>query len=159
MVEQDFGEATIAYEDPDGETVEETVQNEHVAYFQDHWILRIDEDEQGRDRVRRIPTQRVYYVERTVEEFEEVKTVRDQVQSVADDLRSKLLGGSETRGGGGLGGGRGTGSDEGGTGEPEVHHIDVESGESVTDREPGSGSNGESSSDGESGTDTDDSER
>ncbi|WP_135830392.1 hypothetical protein [Halorussus halobius] len=121
MVEQDLGEATIAYEGPDGETVEENVENEHVAYFQDHWMLRTGEDEQGRDRVRRIPSERVFYVERTVEEFErEVETVRDQVQSVAEDLRSKLLGGE-----------RGPDADD--EDDPEVYRIDVESGESVGD--------------------------
>lgn len=119
MVEEDLGEATIAYEDPNGETVEKTVQNEHVAYFQDHWLVKTGQDEEGRDLVRRIPAQRVYYVERTVEEFEEeVRTLRDQVQSVAEDLRTKLLGGGEDR--------------AVGTGESEVHHIDVETGESVT---------------------------
>ncbi|WP_101295352.1 hypothetical protein [Halegenticoccus soli] len=112
MVEEDLGQATIAYEDPDDGTVERTVQNEHVAYFQDHWIVKTGEDEQGRDLVRRIPYQRVYYVERSVEAFEEeVKTLRDQVQSVADGLRSKLLGGGESRG------------------ESDVQRIDVESGD------------------------------
>ena len=126
MVEQDLGEATIVYEDADGETVEKTVQNEYVAYFQDHWMVKTGEDEQGRDLVRRIPTQRVYHVERTVEQFEqEVKTLRDQVQSVADDLRSKLLGGQS----GGSTAGRTTG---GGT---ESISIDVESGEPPTDDE------------------------
>lgn len=124
MVHEDLGEATIVYEDADGETVEETVQNEHVAYFQDHWMVKTGEDEQGRDLVRRIPAQRVYHVERTVEQFEEeVKTLRDQVQSVADDLRSKLLGGQ------GSGGATGRGSET----ETESISINVESGESESD--------------------------
>src|SRR6056297_2777409 len=119
MVEEDLGEATIVYEDSDGETVEHNVENEHVAYFQDHWLVKTGEDDEGRDLVRRIPASRVYHVERTVEQFEEeVKTLRDQVQSVADDLRSKLLGGGETSGGPG-----------GTTGEPESISIDVESGD------------------------------
>ncbi|WP_135852912.1 hypothetical protein [Halorussus salinus] len=93
MVEEDLGEATIVYEGPDGETESQTVQNEHVAYFQDHWILKTGEDDHGRDLVRRIPAERVYHVERTVEQFEEeVSTLRDQVESVADDLRTRLLG-------------------------------------------------------------------
>ncbi|WP_137285150.1 hypothetical protein [Halorussus salinisoli] len=117
MVEEDLGEATITYEGPDGETVEQTVENEHVAYFQDHWIVKTGEDDRGRDLVRRIPASRVYHVERTVEQFErEVETVRDQVQSVADDLRTKLLGGASS------------GTDRGS--ESETLHIDVESGES-----------------------------
>ncbi|MFC4448007.1 hypothetical protein [Halorussus aquaticus] len=128
MVEEDLGEATITYEGPDGDTVEKNVQNEHVAYFQDHWMVKTGEDDEGRDLVRRIPASRVYHVERTVEQFErEVETLRDQVQSVADDLRSKLLG----SGGGGSGGSGGT--DRGG--ESETLHIDVESGKSVTDDE------------------------
>ncbi|MFC7154642.1 hypothetical protein ACFQPA_04125 [Halomarina halobia] len=111
MVEEDFGQATIAYEDPDEGTVERTVQNEHVAYFQDHWIVKTGEDEEGRDIVRRIPARRVYYVERTVERFEEeVKTLKDQVQSITDDLRAKFLGGGDS-------------------GEDDVRRIDVESGE------------------------------
>lgn len=94
MVEEDLGKATIVYEGPDGETESQTVQNEHVAYFQDHWILKTGEDDRGRDLVRRIPAERVYHVERTVEQFEEeVSTLRDQVESVADDLRTRLLGG------------------------------------------------------------------
>ncbi|MFC7079926.1 hypothetical protein [Halorussus caseinilyticus] len=117
MVEEDLGEATITYEGPDGETETQTVQNEHVAYFQDHWIVKTGEDEQGRDLVRRIPASRVYHVERTVEQFErEVETLRDQVQSVADDLRSRFLGGESS-----------SGSDRGS--ETEAFRIDVESGE------------------------------
>ncbi|WP_435359134.1 hypothetical protein [Haloarchaeobius sp. DFWS5] len=96
MVDKELGQAVIVYEDPDGETVEKTVDNEHIAYFQDHWILKTGEDDDGRDLVRRIPIQRVHYVERSVEKFEnEVNTVRNQVQSVADDLRSKFLGSDE----------------------------------------------------------------
>lgn len=94
MVEEDLGEATIVYEDPEEGTVEQTVENEHIAYFQDHWIIKTGEDE-GLDTIRRIPYQRVYYVERSVEEFqEEVKTLTDRVQSVADEVRSRLGGGS-----------------------------------------------------------------
>ncbi|WP_439027456.1 hypothetical protein [Haloarchaeobius sp. DT45] len=97
MVDRELGEAVIVYDDPDGETVEKTVANEHVAYFQDHWMLKTGESD-GRDLVRRIPIQRVHYVERSVDAFEqEVGTLRDQVQSVADDLRSKLLGGGDGR--------------------------------------------------------------
>lgn len=115
MVEEDMGQATIVYEDPDDGTVEKTVDNEHIAYFQDHWIVKTGDSERDRDTVRRIPHQRVYYVERSVEEFEaEIKTLRNQVQSFADDLRSKLLGGESHD-------------------QSEVRHIDVESGESTED--------------------------
>ncbi len=94
-LERELGQATIVYDDPE-ETVEKTVPNEHIAYFQDHWMIKVEEDEEGNDIVRRIPSRRVYYVERSVEEFEdEVKTIRNQVQSVADNLRSKFLGSDE----------------------------------------------------------------
>lgn len=111
MAEPDFGRATIVYEGPDGETVEETVENEHVAYFQDHWIVKTGEHEGDHDVVRRIPAQRVYFVQRDVEEFEEevktlfddvqsladgvsleVRSLRDRVEAVADDLQKEILG-------------------------------------------------------------------
>lgn len=90
-LEEDIGEATIVYETPDEETVEKTVPNEHTAYFQDHWIIKTDEDDQGRDTVRRIPHNRVYYVERSVEEFEqEIETLLDRVESFATSLQTKI---------------------------------------------------------------------
>lgn len=116
MVDKDLGEATIVYEDPDDGTVERTVQNEHVAYFQDHWMVKTGEDDQGRDIARRIPSHRVYYVERSVERFEEeIKTVRHQVQSLTDDLRSKILG-----------------SGGGSSGTEESRRIDVDTSEDVS---------------------------
>ena len=100
-LEEDIGEATIVYETPDEETVEKTVPNEHTAYFQDHWIIKTGEDDQGRDIIRRIPHQRVYYVERSVEEFEEeIGTLFDRVESLATRLQTKIPiggGGSEQR--------------------------------------------------------------
>ncbi|MXV62524.1 hypothetical protein GS429_10710 [Natronorubrum sp. JWXQ-INN-674] len=117
-LERDIGQATIVYDEPDEGTVRKTVPNEHIAYFQDHWIIKTDEDEDGHDIVRRIPSHRVHYVERSVEQFEEeVKTLVDQVQSFASDLRTKIPvgGGSEGR--------------DGGDERPEPHRIDVESGE------------------------------
>ena len=98
QLEKDLGEATIVYDDPHEEIVERTVPNEHVAYFQDHWIVKTGEDDEGRDIVRRIPASKVHYVERTVEEFEEeVKTLFDRVESVATRLGTKIPigGGSE----------------------------------------------------------------
>lgn len=96
-LEEDVGEATIVYEDPDEGTVRKEVPNEHVAYFQDHWIVKTEEDERGRDIVRRIPSKRVHYVERSVEEFEEeVKTLFDRVESVATRLQTKIpIGGGD----------------------------------------------------------------
>jgi hypothetical protein len=96
MAESDLGTATIVYDHPEDGTVEESVQNKHIAYFQDHWLLKRDEDEAGNDLVRRIPVERVHYVDRNVEAFEdEVSTVRKQVENVANDIRSKLLGGND----------------------------------------------------------------
>lgn len=112
MTHNELGEAVIVYEDPDEGTVEKTVENERVAYFQDHWMVKLDEDEHGNDLVRRIPHQRVYYVERSVEEFEaEVKTIRNQVESFAKSVQSTLLGGR----------------DDAETGEPQ--RIEVERGD------------------------------
>lgn len=96
MAERNFGEAVIVYEHPEDGTVERTVDNESIAYFQDHWILKFDEDEAGNDVVRRIPLQRVHYVERSVERFEdEIKSFRKQVESFAKDLRATVLGGGD----------------------------------------------------------------
>jgi hypothetical protein len=98
MTDRDLGTATIVYDHPEEGVVEESVQNEHIAYFQDHWILKRDEDEAGNDVVRRIPVERVHYVDRSVETFEdEIGTVRRQVENVASDIRSKLLGRDDTR--------------------------------------------------------------
>lgn len=94
MADSNLGTATIVYDHPEEGTVEKTVQNEHIAYFQDHWILKLEEDDHGNDVVRRIPVERVHYVERSVDTFEdEIGSVRKQVESVATDIRSKLLGG------------------------------------------------------------------
>ncbi|NKE37601.1 hypothetical protein GWG54_17680 [Natronococcus sp. JC468] len=120
-LERDIGEATIVYDEPDEGTVRKTVPNEHVAYFQDHWIVKTDEDEEGHDIVRRIPAQRVHYVERSVEEFEEeVSTLVDQVQSFAADLRTKI-----PVGGGGPSGGR----DDGGSEGAEPINVDIDDAE------------------------------
>lgn len=116
MVEEDLGTATIVYEEPENGTVEQTVQNEHIAYFQDHWVLKMDEEEEGWDTVRRIPHQRVYHVERSVNEFEdEITTVKSQLRSMAEDLQQKIVGGEQ---------GRQT--------ERETHQIEI------TDEAPGS---------------------
>ncbi|MGB9987905.1 hypothetical protein [Salarchaeum japonicum] len=115
-MDDNLGTAQIVYDDPDEGTVERELQNEHIAYFQDHWILKVDEDD-GKDVVRRIPVERVHYVERTVETFEdEVSTLKSQVESFADDVRNTIFGGSDRS------------SDSG-----DVTRIDVESGDE-TDR-------------------------
>ena len=88
-------DATIVYE-RGAEVVEETVPNKHLVYFQDHWVLHAGEDDDG-VRVRRIPRERVQYVERSVGEFgDEVSTLKNRAQTLADDLRDRLLGEGET---------------------------------------------------------------
>jgi len=90
--DKNIGTARIVYEHPEKGTVEKTVQNEHLAYFQDHWMVKTD-DSGETDTVRRIPVERVHYVEREVEAFEdEIKSFRKQVESLADEVRSKLPG-------------------------------------------------------------------
>lgn len=114
-LETDLGTATIVYDDPDEGTVEKTIANEHVAYFQDHWIIKTDEDDHGHDIIRRIPARRVHYVERSVEAFEEeVKTLFDRVESVATRLGTKIP----------IGGGSREERDQ----PTEPRRIDVESG-------------------------------
>ena len=94
-LEEDLGQATIVYENPEGETVEKTVPNEHIAYFQDHWIIKTEE-RGDHDIVRRIPSERVYYTERSVEEFEEeIQTIRNRIESFAGTLRDRLPVGDE----------------------------------------------------------------
>ncbi|OIB57171.1 hypothetical protein [Natrialba sp. SSL1] len=121
-LERDLGEATIVYDEPDEDAIHKTVPNEHIAYFQDHWIIKTDEDDEGNDIVRRIPSRRVHYVERSVEEFQsEVQTVADQVQSFASSLRTKIPVGGEKEGDRG---------DRGRTGEGgDVHPIEITPGE------------------------------
>ncbi|MFW5974538.1 MAG: hypothetical protein ACOCPZ_04085, partial [Natrialbaceae archaeon] len=61
--------------------------------------FKAGEDDEGNDLVRRVPAQRVHHVERTVEKFEEeVVTIRNQVQSLAEGLRTRLPIGGESSG-------------------------------------------------------------
>ena len=101
-LDRDIGQATIVYEHPEEGTTEMTVENEQIAYFQDHWTVKAGEDDEGNDVVRRIPKERVHHVDRSVEEFEEeIKTIRNQVQSFAEDIRTKLpIGGRDEEDGG-----------------------------------------------------------
>jgi len=84
MPDPELGQATIVYDEPDGETLSRTVDNEHIVYFQDHWQLKTGTDEEGNDVIRRIPRQRVHYVERSVEEFQ------DRVDAMIDQARKRL---------------------------------------------------------------------
>ena len=67
----ELGRATIVYETASGEVEKATVDNDHIAYFQDHWLFEYGTDDEGNDIVRRVPSERVYHVERSVEELEE----------------------------------------------------------------------------------------
>jgi hypothetical protein len=99
MADDRLGDATIVYEGPDG-TTEETVPNSHLAYVRDHWLVKTGEDDGG-DTVLRVPAERVYHVERTVDAFEEeLDSVKDHVRSITDDLRDLLPGSGESRRGG-----------------------------------------------------------
>jgi hypothetical protein len=80
----ELGKATIVFDDPDGDTTKRTVDNEHIVYFQDHWQLKTGTDADGNDVIRRIPRQRVHYVERSVEEFQ------DRVDAMLDQARKRL---------------------------------------------------------------------
>jgi hypothetical protein len=84
LPDPELGQATIVYDDPDGETTSREVDNEHIVYFQDHWQLKTGTDDEGNDVVRRIPRQRVHYVERSVEEFQ------DRVDAMIDQARKRL---------------------------------------------------------------------
>jgi len=69
--EPELGTATIVYETPGENDERVTVDNDRIAYFQDHWLFAYGTDEDGNDVVRRVPKEQVYYVERSVEELEE----------------------------------------------------------------------------------------
>ncbi|PSP70552.1 hypothetical protein BRD12_01475 [Halobacteriales archaeon SW_12_67_38] len=84
MVDPELGRATIVYDKLDAGQVEITVDNEYIAYFDDHWLVKIGEDDDGNDVVRRIPRDRVEYVERSVEEFQ------NKLDMMADEARERL---------------------------------------------------------------------
>jgi|GEM_PF-643427 hypothetical protein len=91
MEEIELGKATIVYEGADGETVEETLDNEEIVYARDHWHVRTGTDEDGNDLMTQIPKERVHRVDRTVEKFEDqAGTVRRRVESLASDLRERI---------------------------------------------------------------------
>ncbi|NUB93126.1 hypothetical protein HT576_19145 [Haloterrigena sp. SYSU A121-1] len=67
----ELGKASIVYETATGDLERATVDNDRIAYFQDHWLFAYGNDEDGNSVVRRVPKERVRYVERSVEEIEE----------------------------------------------------------------------------------------
>ena len=80
----EIGMATIVFETPDGETDQFTVENEYIIYFQDHWQVKAGEDDDGNDVVRRIPKEKVFYVERSVEEFQ------DRIDALLDRAKDRF---------------------------------------------------------------------
>ena len=87
----ELGQATIVYDHPEEGQTEETVDNEQLVYARDHWMVRSGTDDQGNDLMKQIPKERVHYVERNVERFEEqAQTIRHRVESVARDLQRKI---------------------------------------------------------------------
>ena len=80
----ELGRATIVFETPDGEAESFEVDNEFLVYFGDHWQVRTGEDDDGNDVVRRIPRERVYHVERSVEEFQ------DRLETFLDETKSRI---------------------------------------------------------------------
>lgn len=91
MTQIELGQATIVYEDPDDGRTEKTLDNEQVMYIRDHWTIKAGTDEDGNDLMQQIPRDRVHYVERSVEKFEEeASTVRHRIESIASDIREKL---------------------------------------------------------------------
>ncbi|OVE85770.1 hypothetical protein [Natronolimnobius baerhuensis] len=88
MTDAALGTATIVYETPDGEIDEVTVDNEHIAFFQQHWLFAYDVDDDGNDIVRRVPHGRVHYVERSVEELEDTfDTTVDKAKDKLEEIR------------------------------------------------------------------------
>lgn len=117
----EMGKATIVYEHPEEGRKEVTVSNEQVVYAQDHWAFMSGTDEEGNDLVRRIPRDKVHYVERNVQKFEdEVRTVRHRVESLANEVRQKLP----------VNGGDGERKSRGAA--PEPQRIDVETDDDET---------------------------
>ena len=84
MDDPQLGQATIVYDDPKEGKIETVVDNEFIAYFDDHWLVKVGEDGDGNDVVRRIPKERVHYVERSVEEFQ------DKIDKLADEAQERL---------------------------------------------------------------------
>ena len=83
-MEADVGTARVVYETPDG--VERVrVDNEQVAFVDDHWaVVDPGEGDDDTGTVTRIPRERVYRVEREVDEL------RSRAESLLDEAKSKL---------------------------------------------------------------------
>lgn len=84
MPDPKLGKATIVFENEDGEAEHAVVDNEYIVFFQEHWQVKFGEDDEGNDVIRRIPRDRVYYVERSVEEFQ------DRIDALLDRARDRF---------------------------------------------------------------------
>ena len=84
MPDPELGQASIVFENENGETEHAVVDNEYIVYFQEHWQVKYGEDDQGNDVIRRIPREHVYYVERSVEEFQ------DRIDALLDKARDRF---------------------------------------------------------------------
>ncbi|MDF9746802.1 hypothetical protein [Natrinema salsiterrestre] len=84
--EPELGTATVVYRTPEEDVERVTVDNDRIAYFQDHWLFAYGTDDDGNDVVRRVPRQRVHYVERSVEEIE------DTFESGLEKAKEKIEG-------------------------------------------------------------------
>lgn len=81
-MEADVGTARVVYETPDGvERIE--ADNEHVAFVDDHWVV-VEPSDDDDGTVTRIPRERVYHVERSVDELE------SRARDLLDEAASKL---------------------------------------------------------------------
>jgi hypothetical protein len=80
----DTGTATIVYDDPDEDVIEREVENDDIVYFDDHWLLKVGENDAGDDVVRRVPRERVHYVERSIDELE--KKVESAVEKAKEQF-------------------------------------------------------------------------
>ncbi|WP_458188390.1 hypothetical protein [Haladaptatus sp. NG-WS-4] len=84
MPDPDVGTATIVYDDPDDGTIEREIENEDVVYFDDHWLIKVGENDEGDDVVRRIPRERVHYVQRSIDELE--KKVQGAIEQAKEQF-------------------------------------------------------------------------
>ncbi len=80
----DTGTATIVYDDPKGEVLEREMDNDDIVYFDDHWLIKVGVNDEGDDMVRRIPRERVHYVERSIDELE--KKVESAVEKAKEQF-------------------------------------------------------------------------
>lgn len=83
----ELGTAEIVYETGEGEVERAEVHNDRIVHFDDHWLFEYGTDDDGNDVVRRVPRDRVYHVERSVEEVEEsFETAVDRAKNKLEEI-------------------------------------------------------------------------